>query len=100
MHGRRVTGVDFESDGFHSDASRDYRLRVRPPRMSETDISTIVGRVLASPRLAFMVTRDRHGLPHISMDRVGVDADEIVAAQLELRQKVVNLRHDPRIVVA
>src|ERR1700723_3762317 len=56
--------------------------------------------VLESPALAHLVTLDTDGGPQVSIVWVGLDGDEIVAGPLAERQKVRNIRNDPRVVLS
>ncbi len=52
---------------------------------------------ITSGHLATLVTVNRDGSPQISGVWVGLDGDEIVFASMSDRQKLRNLRRDPRV---
>jgi PPOX class probable F420-dependent enzyme len=56
--------------------------------------------VLESSALAHLVTLAPDGAPQVSIVWVGLDGDEIVAGHLAERQKVRNIRNDPRVVLS
>lgn len=56
--------------------------------------------VLASGKLAHLVTVSPDGSPQVSVVWVGVEDDEIVAASLTERQKLRNVRRDPRVALS
>jgi len=56
--------------------------------------------VIASGHLAHLVTINRDGSPQVSGVWVGLDGDEIVFASMSDRQKLRNLRRDPRVAVS
>lgn len=53
--------------------------------------------VIESGHLAHLVTINRDGGPQVSGVWVGLDGDEIVFASMSDRQKLRNLRRDPRV---
>jgi PPOX class probable F420-dependent enzyme len=53
--------------------------------------------VIESDHLSHVVTMNRDGSPQMSCVWVGLDGDEIVFASMSDRQKLRNLRRDPRI---
>jgi len=55
---------------------------------------------IASGHLAHLVTMNPDGSPQISGVWVGLDADEIVFASMSDRQKLRNLRRDPRVWIS
>src|SRR6202789_2629250 len=59
-----------------------------------------VREVLESSALAHLVTLAPDGAPQVSIVWVGLDGDEIVAGHLAERQKVRNIRNDPRVVLS
>lgn len=56
--------------------------------------------LLASGPLAHVVTLNPDGSPHVTCTWVTLDDDTLLIAVLTLRQKIKNLRRDPRIVVS
>jgi PPOX class probable F420-dependent enzyme len=56
--------------------------------------------LLESNALAHLVTINPDGSPQLSCVWVGVDGDELVVASLTQRQKLRNVRRDPRVVVS
>ncbi len=52
--------------------------------------------VLQSPALAHLVTLNPDGSPQVTVVRLGLDGDEIVAAHLPEHRKVRNIRNDSR----
>jgi len=56
--------------------------------------------LLEGPALAHLVTLNANGSPQVSIIWVGVDGDEIVAAHMAERQKVRNIRRDPRVAIS
>ena len=53
---------------------------------------------LAAP--AHLVTLRRDGSPQVSCVWIGLDGDEIVSGHLGERQKLVNVRRDPRVALS
>jgi PPOX class probable F420-dependent enzyme len=53
--------------------------------------------ILESGRLAHLVTLNRDGSSQVSCVWVGLDGDEIVSGHLGDRQKLRNVRRDPRV---
>jgi PPOX class probable F420-dependent enzyme len=56
--------------------------------------------VIDSGRLAHLVTLNPDGSPQVSIVWVGFDGDEIVSGHLADRQKLRNVRRDPRVVLS
>ena len=56
--------------------------------------------LLEGSALAHLVTLNPDGSPQVSIIWVGVDGDEIVAAHMAERQKVRNIRRDPRVAIS
>lgn len=56
--------------------------------------------LLEGPALAHLVTLNPDGSPQVSIIWVGLDGDEIVAAHMAERQKVRNIRRDPRVAIS
>src|SRR5260221_4250207 len=52
-----------------------------------------------SPALAHLVTLNPDGSPQVTVVRVGLDGDEIVAAHLPEHRKVRNIRNDRRVAL-
>jgi len=58
-------------------------------------------RLLASGKLAHLVTINADGSPQVSIVWVGVDGDELVTAHLSpTQQKLRNMGRDPRVVLS
>jgi len=57
-------------------------------------------RLLESDALGHLVTTNADGSPQVSCVWVGVEGDELVVASLGPRQKLRNLRRDPRVAVS
>ena len=55
---------------------------------------------ITSGRLAHLVTLNPDGSPQVSVVWVGLDGDEIVSGHLDDRQKLRNVRRDPRVVLS
>ena len=51
---------------------------------------------ITSGRLAHLVTLNPDGSPQVSVVWVGLDGDEIVSGHLDDRQKLRNVKRDPR----
>lgn len=56
--------------------------------------------VLESDALGHLVTLNPDGSPQVSCVWVGLDGDELVLASIGPRQKIHNIRRDPRVVVS
>jgi PPOX class probable F420-dependent enzyme len=56
--------------------------------------------LLEGPALAHLVTLNPDGSPQVSIIWIGLDGDEIVAAHMAERQKVRNIRRDPRVAIS
>jgi PPOX class probable F420-dependent enzyme len=56
--------------------------------------------VIGSGKLAHLVTINRDGSPQVSIVWIGLDGDEIVSGHLDDRQKLRNVRRDPRVVLS
>src|SRR5215510_9690664 len=56
--------------------------------------------VLTAGRLAHLVTINADGSPQVSCVWVGLDGDDIVSGHLDQRQKLRNVRRDPRVVLS
>jgi PPOX class probable F420-dependent enzyme len=56
--------------------------------------------VIASGKLAHLVTLNRDGSPQLSVVWIGLDGDEIVSGHLDDRQKLRNVRRDPRVALS
>jgi PPOX class probable F420-dependent enzyme len=69
--------------------------------MSDSSILTQQVRdLLTSGRLAHLVTINPDGSPQMSVVWVGLDGDEIVSGHLGDRQKLRNVRRDPRVALS
>jgi PPOX class probable F420-dependent enzyme len=55
---------------------------------------------LTSGRLAHLVTVEPDGSPQVTIVWVGLEGDEIVSGHLGERQKLRNVRRDPRVVLS
>ena len=55
---------------------------------------------LASGHLAHLVTVNPDGSPQVTIVWVGLEGDEIVSGHLGMRQKLANVRRDPRVVLS
>src|SRR5260221_14482662 len=53
-----------------------------------------------SPALAHLVTLNPDGSPQVTVVRVGLEGDEIVAAHLPEHRKVRNIRNDRRVALS
>ena len=53
--------------------------------------------VIASGRLAHLVTVNKDGSPHVTLVWVGLDGDDVVIGKLMEDQKTRNIRRDPRV---
>jgi PPOX class probable F420-dependent enzyme len=56
--------------------------------------------VITAGRLAHLSTVNPDGSPQVSIVWVGLDGDEIVSGHLGMRQKLRNVRRDPRVVLS
>jgi PPOX class probable F420-dependent enzyme len=56
--------------------------------------------LVESGALAHLVTLRRDGSPQVSCVWIGLDGDEIVSGHLGERQKLVNVRRDPRVALS
>jgi PPOX class probable F420-dependent enzyme len=56
--------------------------------------------LIESGALAHLVTLGANGSPQISCVWVGLDGDEIVSGHLGERQKLANVRRDPRVALS
>lgn len=57
-------------------------------------------RLLESDALVHLVTINQDGSPQLSCVWVGLDGDEIVSGHMIMRQKLRNVRRDPRVVLS
>src|SRR3989442_11056507 len=55
---------------------------------------------LTSGHLAHLVTLNPDGSPQVTIVWVGLEGDEIVSGHLAVRQKLRNVRRDPRVVLS
>jgi PPOX class probable F420-dependent enzyme len=55
---------------------------------------------LESGRLVHLVTLNADGSPQMSLVWVGLEGDEIVSGHLDERQKLRNVRRDPRVTLS
>ena len=55
---------------------------------------------LASGHLAHLVTLNPDGSPQVTLVWVGLEGEEIVSGHLGVRQKLANVRRDPRVVLS
>ena len=82
------------------------RLEARPAKGSNrvmSDSSILADQVrdlLTSGRLAHLVTINPDGSPQVSIMWIGLDGDEIVSGHLGDRQKLRNVRRDPRVALS
>lgn len=65
-----------------------------------TPLNTHARELLRSDALAHLVTLNADGSPQVSGIWVGLDGDEIISGHLEQRQKLRNVRRDPRVVLS
>jgi PPOX class probable F420-dependent enzyme len=65
-----------------------------------TLLSDEVRDVLDSGRLAHLATINPDGSAQVTLIWVGLDGDEIVSGHLGARQKLRNVRRDPRVVLS
>src|SRR3954447_24142762 len=56
--------------------------------------------LMSAGALAHLVTLNPDGSPQVSIVWVGLDGDELVSAHLAERQKLRNIRRDPRVAVS
>src|SRR4029450_1512262 len=63
-------------------------------------LTSLARDVIASGRLAHLVTVNADGSPQTSVVWVGLDGDEIVSGHLGMRQKLRNVKRDPRVVLS
>jgi PPOX class probable F420-dependent enzyme len=55
---------------------------------------------LTSARLVHLVTVNADGSPQVSIVWVGLEGDDIVSGHLDQRQKLRNVRRDPRVTLS
>ena len=55
---------------------------------------------LTAGHIAHLVTLDPDGSPQVSAVWIGLDGDEIVSGHIEDRQKLRNVRRDPRVALS
>ena len=63
-------------------------------------IPDTVRAVLDAHPLGHLVTLDPDGSPQVTVVWVGIDGDELVVGSIGMRQKLRNVRRDPRVVVS
>lgn len=63
-------------------------------------IPTSVAELLATSPLGHLVTVNADGSPQVSVVWVGIEDDELVVASIGARQKLANVRRDPRVAVS
>ena len=63
-------------------------------------IPTSVADLLATAPLGHLVTINADGSPQVSIVWVGIEDDELVVGSIGARQKLANVRRDPRVVVS
>jgi PPOX class probable F420-dependent enzyme len=63
-------------------------------------LSDAAQNLLESAALAHLVTLNADGSPQVSLVWVGLDGDEIVSGHLDERQKLRNVRRDPRVTLS
>jgi PPOX class probable F420-dependent enzyme len=68
--------------------------------MSESVLNAAARAALVSGRLAHLVTGNADGSPQVSAVWVGLDGDDIVSGHLADRQKLRNVRRDPRVALS
>src|SRR4029077_19022149 len=56
--------------------------------------------MIARGKLAHLVTLNRDGSPQLSVVWIGLDGDEIVSGHLDDRQKLRNVKRDPRVALS
>jgi PPOX class probable F420-dependent enzyme len=66
-----------------------------------TELNETARAVIASGKLAHLVTVNADGSPQVSLVWTGMDGDDLVAAHLNpAQQKLRNIRRDPRVVIS
>jgi PPOX class probable F420-dependent enzyme len=65
-----------------------------------TVLNAAARELLRAGRLAHLVTVNADGSPQLSVVWVGLDGDEIVSGHLADRQKLRNVRRDPRVALS
>ena len=63
-------------------------------------IPSSVAELLATSPLGHLVTINADGSPQVSVVWVGIEDDELVVASIGARQKLTNVRRDPRVAVS
>jgi PPOX class probable F420-dependent enzyme len=63
-------------------------------------LNNTVRQALTAGHLAHLVTLNNDGSPQVSIVWVGLDADEIVSAHLNLYKKLKNIQHDARVALS
>ena len=56
--------------------------------------------LIATAPVATLTTLNKDGSPQMTVIWVGIQGDEIVAAHLDLHQKIENIRRDPRVALS
>lgn len=67
---------------------------------SETALTEQLRALVASGPLAHVVTLNADGSAQVSVVWIGVEGDEIVSGHMDDRQKLRNVRRDPRVVIS
>jgi len=65
-----------------------------------TGLTDDVRAALTAGHLAHLTTINPDGSPQVSIVWVGLEGDEIVSGHLGARQKLANVRRDPRVVLS
>lgn len=65
-----------------------------------TTLNPAARELLESDALVHLTTLNRDGSPQVSCVWVGLDGDEIVSGHMDDRQKLRNVRRDPRVVLS
>jgi PPOX class probable F420-dependent enzyme len=68
--------------------------------MSKSVLNAAARSALLRGRLAHLVTSNADGSPQVSAVWIGLDGDDIVSGHLADRQKLRNVRRDPRVALS
>ena len=70
------------------------------PRVAGIPIPESARELLESDAVAYVVTLDEDGTPHVSAAWIGIDGGEIVLATMPDQRKLRNIRRDPRVALS
>ena len=101
---RSTIGISCSRVRHRPDGSPQFvegRLRQDPATLARMSVLNDAARAaIVSGRLAHLVTLNPDGSPQVSVVWIGLDGDEIVTGHMGDRQKLRNIRRDPRVVLS